>query len=174
MPFPETINGPPETLLLVEGPDDVKITQSLLRIYGMDYKIRIQDGEGYQKLRKELPVIFEDSRLRYLGIVADTDTDINARWASVRDRLRECGCKPPKNLATDGAVFEGPNGIQAGVWLMPDNTMAGAMEAFLRLLVPESDLNWPYAEECVENLPKKAKDSNTWRDKARLHTWLAW
>jgi hypothetical protein len=171
---PETIDGPIETLLLVEGPDDLKIIQSLLRFYRLENLIRIQDSEGYQTLRKEISSILDDSRIRYLGIVADSDTNLSNRWASVRDKLRECGCDPPKALPKEGAIFNGPRGVRVGVWLMPDNNMTGAMEAFLHQLISPDDPNWPYAQTCVANLPQKAKDSDTWRDKARLYTYLAW
>ena len=61
-----------------------------------------------------------------------------------------------------------------GVWVMPDNDQTGALEAFLRLLVPEGDPNWEYAGKCVTEIPKPGGTSENWGAKAQLHTWLAW
>jgi hypothetical protein len=181
-----------EKLLLVEGPDDKAIINSLLSIYRIqsisvktprDYvdpeNTKQSSLGGFEQLRKDVSFVIQSSELKYFGIVVDSDTNTTGRWASVRDKLRECGCDPPKALPKEGAVFNGPRGVRVGVWLMPDNNMTGAMEAFLRQMVPVDDQNWNFAEECVENIPNsvKQKDSKgweTWRDKARLHTWLAW
>lgn len=168
------IDGPPDTLLLTEGPDDLKVIQSLLRVYRYTGQIRIQPSAGYEKLRKELKPILEDSVLKRVGILIDADTNLAARWTSVSDRLRECGCTPPRELPTDGAIFLGPNGLVVGVWIIPNNALTGALEAFLRLLVPEGDQNWGYAETCVAGIPQKPKASKNWANKAILHTWLAW
>lgn len=168
------IDGPLETLLLTEGPDDLRVIQSLLRFYGYDGKIRIQQGEGYEKLRKELKPILADSILQRVGVLIDADTNLSTRWISVSDKLRECGCTPPKELPAEGAIFPGPNGLVVGVWIIPNNALTGALEAFLRLLVPDGDPNWSYAETCVAGIPQKPKASQNWDNKAILHTWLAW
>ena len=167
------VPGPLETLLLTEGPDDLNVIQALLDIYGYDGKIRMQSGEGYVQLRKELKAILNDSQWQRLGIIVDADTDPKSRWLSIRDRLKECGCDPPKELTSEGAIFPGSRGI-VGVWVMPDNDQVGALEAFLRLLVPMDDPNWEYAGTCVSGVPKPGGTSANWGAKAQLHTWLAW
>ena len=191
MPAPRSVE---ETFLLVEGPDDKLIIDSLLRVYNCHESIRIKtvrefdhpdededqaakrkkSAGGFEQLRHDIFFTIQSSGLKYYGVVVDADENPAGRWVSVRDRLRESGCNPPDELPHEGTVFEGPNGLRVGAWLMPNNKMVGAMEAFLRLLVPADDPNWSFAERCVDEIPKKAKDSNTWRDKARLYTWLAW
>ena len=64
--------------------------------------------------------------------------------------------------------------MSVGVWIIPNNVLTGALEAFLRLLVPDTDQNWSYAETCVAGIPQKPKTSQNWINKATLHTWLAW
>ena len=168
------IDGPLETLLLTEGPDDLRVIQSLLRVYRYTGQIRIQHGEGYPQLRKELKPILEDSVLRRVGILIDADDNLSGRWTSIRDRLRQCGCLPPDELPEAGAIFPGPDGMSVGVWIIPNNALTGALEAFLSLLVPVADQNWSYAETCVAGIPQKPKTSQNWDNKAILHTWLAW
>jgi hypothetical protein len=176
-----------EKLLLVEGPDDKAVINSLLSFYKIqsisvktprDYvdpkKTKQSSLGGFEQLRKDISFVIQSSELKCFGVVVDSDTNTAGRWASVRDKLRECGCDPPKALPKEGAIFNGPRGVRVGVWLMPDNNMTGAMEAFLHQLISPDDPNWPYAQTCVANLPQKAKYSDTWRDKARLYTYLAW
>jgi len=67
-----------------------------------------------------------------------------------------------------------------GVWVMPNNALPGALEDFLRFLVPTGDPFWEHAESSVACLPKseavetKWRNAENWRSKARIHTYLAW
>jgi hypothetical protein len=65
-------------------------------------------------------------------------------------------------------------GARVGVWLMPDNVNAGALEAFLLGLVPPSPL-FDHAEKAVsEAITHGARFAEVHREKARLHTYVAW
>ncbi len=58
---------------------------------------------------------------------------------------------------------------------MPDNTLPGELEDFIRFLVPPTDLNWPYAKTSVDGIPVKPTPlTHNWTSKAEIHTWLAW
>ena len=56
---------------------------------------------------------------------------------------------------------------------MPNNKLPGALEDFVKFLVPEDDVLWHYAEQVIENIPEKLFPENA-RLKAQIHTWLAW
>lgn len=62
---------------------------------------------------------------------------------------------------------------------MPDNNLDGTLETFLRFLVPEDDKLLPHAKQILDELPnvepspeKRFKPIH--RQKALMHTWLAW
>lgn len=59
---------------------------------------------------------------------------------------------------------------------MPDNQLKGAIEDFIRFLVPEQDDLMPFAEKTVDHLIVTGKNRfrASQRSKALLHTWLAW
>ena len=59
---------------------------------------------------------------------------------------------------------------------MPDNTLPGALEEWVRRLVPEAHAAlWAHTETSVANLPTKPDPlTENWLAKARLHSYLAW
>jgi hypothetical protein len=62
-----------------------------------------------------------------------------------------------------------------GIWLMPDNTISGMLEHFVRLLIPEGDALWPVAESSVKQaIAVERRFPETQVMKANIHTWLAW
>ena len=77
--------------LLVEGPDDAQVFFHLLRHYQLEKHINIEKKEGIHQLLDDLDVELDRSGLGRLGIVVDADTDIVARWRSLRDRLMKLG-----------------------------------------------------------------------------------
>ena len=66
-------------------------------------------------------------------------------------------------------------GLVWGVWLMPDNRNAGALEAFLRDLIDQPDPLLCLAERSAKKVKQLgARYSDHDAQKAVLHTWLAW
>jgi hypothetical protein len=59
---------------------------------------------------------------------------------------------------------------------MPDNTMSGMIETFLAYLIPDERAPlWQYAQEVsTEAKTKGALFTEAHRDKANIHSWLAW
>ncbi len=172
--------GPQESLLLVEGADDYHAIGYLCEIHGIEGQTRYKEAGGYERMREALDVQLDESGLRRLGIIVDADAGVTSRWASLRDRLTddECGFRPenvPPIHDSNGAILRQDGRPTVGVWIMPNNEDAGALEMFLRTLVPGDDPLWNYAGECVTNLPVlPATASDNWKNKAHLHTWLAW
>ena len=56
---------------------------------------------------------------------------------------------------------------------MPDNQSPGALEDFIRSLVPTSDDLWDKAKLNVDEIPTPRFPPER-RSKAYMHTWLAW
>jgi hypothetical protein len=184
------VEGPQEKLLLVEGSDDFFALQDLLSIHKMVQRqerpkpntgpFRLEIGGGYEHLRDSLPFRLRESGLTHFGIVVDADEDVTDRWNSLHEILtKQCGYP----LLSEGPHTEGMYHIEEGqptlgIWLMPNNKLPGALEEFIRLLVPNNDTSralWEHAETAVSNLPVFPNEvSDNWKSKARLHTWLAW
>lgn len=185
-------------VLLVEGTDDLHVLAHIFKAHGLEGKITIRDQEGVSKLKKKLDEDFfehlleeltgadlsaelKGSEVVALGIVVDADFDLKARWESLANRLRDLSYKVPNGPEVNGTILrENENDLPpVGIWLMPDNTLPGMLEDFIKLLVPdEQEKLWQRAVKAVDSIPKKerkfiSKDSNK-TAKAQIHTYLAW
>jgi hypothetical protein len=105
------------------------------------------------------------------------DPDGSDRWAQVRERLRLKGVTTPEAPAPEGTIVPGLRGASSriGVWLMPDNRSAGALEHFLSTLIPVGDPCFSFAEDSTKQArtlgaPLAEKDHM----KGAIRTWLAW
>jgi hypothetical protein len=82
----------------------------------------------------------------------------------------------PKLLPESGLIVDNSDGKRLGLWIMPDNVSKGAIEIFLKFLVPDTEKDrWQHAVKSTseaKNLGCKYKDCHT--DKANLYSWLAW
>jgi len=59
--------------------------------------------------------------------------------------------------------------------MMPDNSVAGMLEDFVRSLVPPGDELLTFAEECVDEvIARDRRFPLSYRSKALIHTWLSW
>ncbi len=183
-------------VLFVEGTDDMHVIKGLLGVRGLtenDLRVTVPGTEssetaGYESLRKEASVVLRNGKFKRLGIVVDADENMPGRWESLRAMLIESGySEMPSSPMADGTVIshdtpellenaEAPFFTRVGVWIMPDNQLTGAIEDFVRHLVPpEKSLLWDHAEVCVANLPIKPEPINeNWKAKARIHSYLAW
>lgn len=190
-------------VLLVEGVDDQHAAGHLLRHHGLaadfftfsrgqppkienEQRLSIGAGEGeggFEFLRQNVPKILRlESELRRAGLVVDYDfperesSQVN-RWRSLRQLFREdfdCELPPaPPAEGWTGQIQRAEGTIDVGIWLMPDNQTEGALEAFAARLVSSNDVLLDYTDDCLDALPEQhfaEKD----RDKALIHTWLAW
>ncbi|HLQ28076.1 MAG TPA: DUF3226 domain-containing protein [Ktedonobacteraceae bacterium] len=162
--------------VLVEGPDDAQVFYHLLRYYGLDTHITIQQKAGIDTLLEALEVELKRRAETRLGIVVDADTDIANRWQSLRDRLIEAGYSAvPLRPAPGGTILKQEGRPMVGLWLMPDNTISGRLEDFMSLLIPAGDILWPMAQDSVQQvIIKDRRFPQTQAMKANMHTWLAW
>jgi hypothetical protein len=166
-------------VLLVEGKDDEHVFYALLEHHQIPEVFTLQNKEGVDNLLETLPVELKRSDLDHLGIVIDANTDLSGRWTSLRAILLRAGAvNVPDNPDPEGTVLllQRPDReVKVGIWLMPDNQLPGMLEDFIEFLVPEADGLWPRAVECVDRIPTKQRRFRpSHRQKANVHTWLAW
>jgi hypothetical protein len=166
-------------VLMVEGPDDVHVVKHICgqRQLGNIEKIRPYGGKD--SLIDGIIVCLKESDISVLGIILDADTDIQARWQAVTDRLITAGyCDVPEVPATEGTVIEPPTNSllpRVGIWLMPNNQLPGILEDFLCFLVPDEDPLLAYVDQTIANIPvEQRRFSDLKEAKVKIHTWLAW
>ncbi len=173
-------------LLIVEGKHDAYVFAELLKKHkiviakdenGQEKEIVIKEQGGFENLKKSLQQIIKAAD-KSLAIVVDADDkDIDDRWRSLTDRLKNAGYSAkniPSAPIAEGAKIEGNELPTIGIWIMPDNSSARKIETFLKKIVADdkSDL-WQFAGEIIEKLPQtlfKPKD----KEKAHIYTYLAW
>ena len=166
-------------VLLVEGADDEHVIKHICGSRRLPQLDEVKPYGGVDALLEGVPAELRASNEPgdVVGVVIDADTDLEARWQSIRDRLNRAGY-PNVPAAPDpaGTVLEPPAGSllpRAGVWLMPDNKTPGILEKFLRFLVPRDDALFDHARASVDSLPDRRFAASD-EPKAVIHTWLAW
>lgn len=164
--------------LLVEGRDDERVLEHICDSRGIPLP-NIMSYGGVSRLKEAFPYELTTSREEgdVVGVVIDADSDLCARWESVRDRLVKVGYRDVPNAPDpNGTIVDPPDNSllpRAGVWIMPDNKTPGILEDFLQYLIPKSDALFDHAVNSVDSLPEQRFSDND-RPKAFIHTWLAW
>lgn len=167
-------------LILVEGTDDKHVMLHLFRNRGIRAIIEVQSHDGVERLLESLSVRLkacEDGDV--VGVIIDADVDLNARWQSLRDRLRSVGyVNLPANPSPGGTILERPGvGLlpRVGFWVMPDNRTGGMLEDFLRFLVPSESRLLEHVRRSIHEIPKpEIRFANAALPKVLICTWLAW
>ena len=169
--------------LVVEGNDDLHVIANIWKDYARDQPpvFYIDDSKGFPNVYGKLEAYCLKKRpaIEAIGVVIDADSDLSARWQSIKYHLESLGYDVPQTPTIGGTIIEGqernPN---FGIWLMPDNNAAGMLEDFVKYLVPENDIN-PLLKETDRILAEIEegqlhKYNPIHKAKARIHTWLAW
>jgi len=169
--------------LLVEGKDDKFVIAELMKSHGLNFFTAkdiewIKPSNGYENLAKEEVIATEllASGLTTLGIIIDADEHPNDRWTSIRNVCLKSIPDLPKDLPENGLIWDAPNDIRFGIWIMPDNKMRGMLETFLADIIPdENQVLWEFAKESVQEAKiRGSKVTPNHIDKANIYTWLAW
>jgi len=167
-------------ILLVEGIDDRKVIEKLLRRRKITFDFEIKNCDGLDKLlRLFLTAVQTRTHEGVIGVIVDADDFLSERWQTLRGILRGQGYE---NLPSDpnpkGTILtdEDEELPKIGIWLMPNNRTAGTIEDFVRFLVPDNDDLLPVAEKKVDKLISAGKNrfAIAQKSKAVIHTWLAW
>ena len=167
-------------ILLVEGKDDEHVLMHLSGNRGGPRFDEVLPHEGDTKLLDAIPVRLKAAGDEAIvGIVMDADTDLSARWQSLRDRLLKLGYTVvPATPSADGTIVEQPAGMflpRIGIWIMPDNQTKGILEDFLRFLVPAGSQLFEHVKTSVGTIPEtERRFAQVAEPKAIIHTWLAW
>lgn len=171
--------GDKRPVLLVEGRDDREVVYQLCNHYGIDNRslFIVEEKRGYEQLRDDLRVR-PKTGVPIIGVVVDGNSDPTARWGSLTDTLRACGYRAlPAAPSPGGTILAAPPAGRSriGIWMMPDNRLAGMLEDFLLTLANEEDPLLARAEAAVAAIPREERRfADSHRAKALIHTWLAW
>jgi hypothetical protein len=169
-------------VLLVEGNDELRALPELLELTGVPWPrgnepVHIKQLEGVENILATglIEAEAKASGLLSLGILLDADGDIETRWRRVQERMTESFSAFPHELEPDGTIFVPDGGPRVGVWIMPDNVRSGMLETMLLGLRSGAPAVSDYARQAVARaraIGATFRDAH--RDKAELHTWLAW
>ena len=166
-------------ILLVEGTDDEHVLKNICGNRDIPH-LDIAKSSGADKLIESLGVrltLLEEGDV--IGVVVDADTDISARWQSIRNRITSVGYQNvPNQPDPDGTILDPPAGTllpRLGVWIMPNNQTSGILEDFLRFLVPQPNILFDHVRCSVAAIPEgERRFKRLDEPKAIIHTWLAW
>ena len=182
-------------VVLVEGTDDYHVIQHLLTVHGVDKQIHYSlEGHPRAKFASEEVIVFRErggitnvldtltqqlritGELQAIGVIVDADLDISARWQSLRDILAKSGyANVPKIPNPEGLILKQEEKPRVGLWIMPNNSLPGMTEDFIRLLVPLNNPLWERARLSVDQIPAAERlFGENAAIKAHVHTWLAW
>ena len=160
-----------ERVLLVEGGDDEHVVRHLCHKMKIDEPCIIDKG-GFPELARAIGVEIKVPNRHTVGILADADDDLDARWKAISGRLKGVNIELPMSPVPTGTLIDGKPRV--GVWLMPDNVSAGEIEDFVATMIPAADPVWPLAEQYIEGIPPEHRKFKPGKvSRARIHAWLA-
>lgn len=165
------------TRLLCEGVDDKHVIMNLLFNQGLtDGDIDFKTKDGIDRLLDTLEEEIQATDADRIGIVIDADLDLARRWAQLVTKLTRRGYVDiPAAPDPAGTILANDEGQRLGIWLMPDNRLAGILEDFVGRIIGTEDDLWPKACNDVDAIPEdKRRYKTSFHSKAKIHTWLAW
>lgn len=170
--------------LLVEGDDEKRVIPYFMDEHAVwgdrkeEWAVRIEQFDGVEKFLKPgvIEAELKESGLQAVGLIVDADDSFDSRWARIRERCRNISDAFPEDLPPDGLIYVTPDGLRIGVWIMPDNHSRGMLETFLGyLMTPDRLTLWEFACKCCEESNSYGSPrTDSHRDKANIHTYLAW
>ncbi|MBI2909032.1 MAG: hypothetical protein HYX92_15420 [Chloroflexi bacterium] len=160
-----------DRLLLVEGKDEVRLVEAILKAMNVD-SIQVFDGGGKDAMRGRLRLILGDAKvnhvdLKAVGVVRDADISAKDAFDSVRAALRDNHLPAPEAPLTSAG-----SAPSAAILILPDGSADGCLE----------DLCWKSiahlaAGACVESyvgcLKSKHALESRLEAKTRVHAFLA-
>lgn len=171
-------------ILLVEGNDDKHSVIGLMKHHTSWpedrnlWPVWVEVGNSVSELLAEgyLTSELKAKNVEIVGLMLDADINSEGRYQRIHQLCKGLFPEIPEQLPSDGLVIENEEKKRFGVWIMPNNQIAGDLETFLRSLVPdEQERIWKLACESVLNARYAgAKCRDVHVPKANLYTWLAW
>ncbi len=167
-----SIQDPPSKVLLVEGDNDKRVVLNLCKRFALKLTFECRGKDGIDNLLRAISLEVKTHGRQTLGIVADANRDIHARWQAIADRLSRAGVQPPDTFDPKGTIVQGKPRV--GVWLMPDNDHPGELEDFVAKLVPQGHKVWPRAVQYIDGIPPSEREFKEHKAmRAKLYAWLA-
>jgi hypothetical protein len=163
-------------VLLVEGKDDCHVVMSLCNAFAVPEVFGLFECGGFDQLLKRLnALILQPDAPEVIGVMLDADVDLAARWRSLSVKLNHYDYVFPNTPETNGTIIQGEGVLpKLGIWLMPNNTIAGMLEDFcLEMVDPRGRTT---AEDTIRTAEAAGVTSfiPSHRSKAIVHTFLAW
>ena len=165
-------------ILMVEGSDDAHVLRRICCYRGITDLGEVKSYGGYEGVRESIRNrVTGTDEGDIVGVVIDADSDLPARWQSIRQKIMEVGYTGvPMDPVPEGTILD-PSGNpilpRLGIWIMPDNKTPGILEDFLRFLIPQRDSLLKHARTSLYSLPEQMF-TDLDKPKALIHTWLAW
>lgn len=163
---------PLSKVLLVEGVNDRHVVRNLSQRLVPALTFDCREKGGIDNLLKAIPLEIKAPGRQAVGIVADANEKVHARFQAIADKLSAAGVAPPNALDGEGTVIDGEPRV--GVWLMPDNSSPGELEDFIIKLLPKDDPVWPRANQYIDGIPSDEREFREHKAmRAKLYAWLA-
>jgi hypothetical protein len=171
-------------ILLVEGDEDRRVIPFLMDEYVVwgnkknEWVAEVESHDGIENLFKPGNIRAAaktpagrpsgSSSMRMTNSIPDGHESGSAASGSLTTSRRIC--------LWEGLIHQNSDGLRIGVWIMPDNRSRGMLETFLsHLIVPADATLWAFAQEsCTRSRDHGASYTDPHRDKANIHTYLAW
>ena len=164
-------------VLLVEGSDDRHVVHHIANKADATLAFSILPKGGIDPLLNAIERDIKVPEREAVGILADANDSIDARWQAVANRIHRAGLgiEPPAHLGPAGTIIpEGPRRPRVGIWLMPDNLSPGELEDFVEAMIPDGDPVWPRARAYIDGIPEAdRKFADGKAQCAKVHAWLA-
>lgn len=169
--------------LIVEGEQDKRVIPWLIEANGINWEtddgnvVDIAAYGGVQNITaQKIALELKETALVSLGLIVDADDDASNRWAGIQRICSKSIPDIPEDLPETGLIHSTTSGIKFGVWIMPDNTVRGMLETFLKYLVPDdNEALWQYAQAVAQSAKQQgANFKEAHYDKANIYSWLAW
>lgn len=159
--------------LLVEGRNDKHVVWQLCEQHPAVPDFFIEDRGNVDAVIDSIGAeLLAPGRLR-LGILVDTDDNLQSRWDEIAHQLRINGVQPPVAPDLSGTIIS-TGRLRIGIWLMPDNSHRGELEDFVQRMIPHTDRVWLLSRRYINQIPypeRKFSPGKTLR--AQIHAWLS-
>lgn len=177
-------------ILIVEGNDAIVLSK-LCEIHHLPPPTGYSDKKtfetkfvkpagGFEKALVVLKDRLDELAFSNIGLIIDAnDKGATGRWASVKSILSAHFSAETLNALApkpEGIIVQETGLPTVGIWIMPDNEAVGYLEHFVAAMIPVGDEVWEYANGAVNELEKEkyCRFKPVKKQKALLHTWLAW
>ena len=153
--------------LLVEGIDDQHVLFALCQKFNIEESFDIIDCKGIDNLLEQIPFRFKNGN-DTIGIIIDADVNLESQFLRLKKIVESLGFKVPDKLPIDGFINLNENNNKVGIWIMPNNQVAGMLEDFITFLVPKDDKLLPIVDETLNAIENQEKNKYKYIHKYEL------